>query len=99
MGFMRLTVLTLVGCGFVAVPLVRAQTPTFEVASVKPNTTGTRSSNLEQGVVDPAVGDYRSPRSPCPRFVFFVALRVRSFAVARPTSSDSLNCPFAPRRT
>jgi hypothetical protein len=35
----------LVACGLVASALVRAQTPAFEVASVKPNPTGSRSSN------------------------------------------------------
>jgi hypothetical protein len=42
---------------------------------------------------------YRSPRSPCPRLAFFVAFRGWSFASERPTSSDCLNCPRAPRRT
>src|SRR5688572_9316012 len=42
---MRLTALTLVACSLVASALVRAQTPAFEVASVKPNTTGSLSSS------------------------------------------------------
>lgn len=42
---------------------------------------------------------YRSPRSPCPRFAFFTAFRLRSLVSDPPTSSDSLNRPALLRRT
>src|SRR5688572_17388926 len=49
-------------------------------------------------IVDDRSGQ-RSPRSPCPLLVFFVAFRFRSFVSDRPTSSDSLNRPVVLRRT
>src|SRR4051812_34454036 len=42
---------------------------------------------------------FRSPRSPWPLLDSVLALRRRSCASERPTSSLSLNCPAAPRRT
>lgn len=41
----------------------------------------------------------RSPLSPCPRAGVVFARRRWSDAAARPTSSDSVNCPRVPRRT
>ena len=42
---------------------------------------------------------FRSPRSPCPGFDAVFAFRRRSAESERPTSSLSLNCPPALRRT
>ena len=46
-----------------------------------------------------ASAPHRSPLSPCPLFTFRFAVRRRSPDSDLPTSSDSLNRPFAPRRT
>src|SRR4051812_7747483 len=46
-----------------------------------------------------AAGPQRSPRSPSPRFGLVLGSRFWSCALARPTSSDSLNWPSLSRRT
>ena len=67
----------------------RAQHPGSPFRNAQGYARGGRRSSISQ----------RSPRSPWPFFALVRAGRRRSCALARPTSSDSLNRPRDPRRT